>query len=113
MIIIKKYLYNYIDNIDKVLESKNINYDEVKNNLLIKINFFQHERLVNLLIVLFYFVFTIMFICLSTTMPLFLIISVLLLLFLIFYVINYFKIESGVQYLYMQYDKLMKLCNKL
>ena len=108
----KKELYYYIDKIDILLkDNKKIDENIIKNHL-IKINFFQHERLVNLLIVLFYFVFTIMFICLSTTMPLFLIISVLLLLFLIFYVINYFKIESGVHYLYIQYDKLMKLCKK-
>ena len=99
---------------DKLLKNKgnNIDYEEVKNNFLVKINFFQYERFVSLLVVLFYFLFTIMFICLSTMIPLFLIISVILLVLLIFYVINYFKIESGVQYLYIQYDKIIKNINK-
>ena len=39
---------------------------------------------------------------------LFLIIGFILMIFVIFYIIHYFKLENGVQYLYKQYDKMNK-----
>jgi hypothetical protein len=42
----KKYLYDYINEIDKLLsDNKKINEETIKNHL-IKISFFQHERLI-------------------------------------------------------------------
>ena len=38
----------------------------------------------------------------------FLIIGFILMIFVIFYIIHYFKLENGVQYLYKQYDKMNK-----
>ena len=50
----KKYLYDYIKEIDKLLDSnKDIKDDLIKKHL-IKIDFFQHERLIHLLVTLFY-----------------------------------------------------------
>ena len=43
----KKYLYDYIKSIDKILEKKEINDNIIKEHL-IKIGFFQHERLIHL-----------------------------------------------------------------
>ena len=49
----KKYLYDYIKEIDELLKTKKINEDIIHNHL-IKIKFFQHERLIHLLVTLFY-----------------------------------------------------------
>ena len=109
----KMYLYDYIDYVDDILKnSKRINYKKLKNDYLIKINFFQHERLIHLLVTLFYALFTIIFVFLSVKFWLFSVITIALLIFLLFYVIHYFRLENGVQYLYKQYDAIVKECEK-
>ena len=50
----KDYLYNYIKGIDLLINSNKKIDDDTINNHLIKISFFQHERLIHLLVTLFY-----------------------------------------------------------
>ena len=103
----KKYLYDYIKYVDNCLES-NTNLENLKKEHLIKIQFFQHERLIHLIVTLFYVMFMIIFISLSKLFIGFLIVGLILLVFVLFYVIHYFRLENGVQYLYKQYDKMIK-----
>ena len=105
----KNYIQSYINYVDDILNNNNkINYKKLKEEHLIKISFFQHERIVHLLVTLFYALFSILFIFLSIKFIVFLFISVLLLIFLIFYVVYYFWLENNVQYLYRQYDEIDK-----
>lgn len=105
----KKYLYDYIKKIDKIIEKdKNVS-DEVIKEHLIKINFFQHERLIHLLVTLFYGLLVLVFIAFTAIWIWFLIIVFMLIIFLLFYIIHYFRLENGVQYLYKQYDELLKI----
>lgn len=105
----KKYLMSYIEEIDNLLtKNKNIDYEKLCNDHLIKISFFQHERLIHLLVTLFYALFTFIFIFLAFVFPLFAIIAFILIIFLIFYVVHYFRLENGVQYMYKQYDIMKK-----
>ena len=102
----KKYLYNYIKEIDELLDSnKKISNDTIENHL-IKISFFQHERLIHLLVTLFYALLFILFGALCFVHYMFVIIVAPILIFLICYIIHYFHLENGVQYLYKQYDKM-------
>ena len=103
----KKYLYEYIKEIDDKISNKKIN-KEVIDNHLIKIGFFQHERLIHLLVTLFYAIIYLVFTALGFVHYLFFIIAAMLLVFLICYIIHYFHLENGVQYLYKQYDKMIK-----
>lgn len=104
----KIYLEEYISYIDDILKNnKRVNYKKLKSDHLIKISFFQHERLIHLLVTLFYALFIILFIFLSIKFWMFTVISIALLIFLIFYVIHYFRLENGVQYLYKQYDEIV------
>ena len=103
----KKYLYEYIKEIDDKISNKKIN-KEVIDNHLIKIGFFQHERLIHLLVTLFYAIIYLVFMALGFVHYLFFIIAAMLLVFLICYIIHYFHLENGVQYLYKQYDKMIK-----
>lgn len=106
----KKYLYDYIKEIDDLIESGSINnIEEVKKEHLIKIQFFQHERFIHLIVTLFYFIFMLIFFAFASLFWLFMIIGFILLIFVIFYVIHYFNLENGVQYLYVQYDKLNQI----
>ena len=102
----KKSVEEYIKYIDDKINDIKTNYKELINDHLIKISFYQHERLIHLLVTLFYALFLIAFIALSYLNNLFVIIFFILLIFLIFYVKHYFFLENSVQYMYKQYDKI-------
>ena len=119
----KKYLYDYIASIDKLINSKASVTKKIVEEHLTKIQFFQHERLIHLLVTLFYWVFMLIFMGLGTIFIGFFLIGlillifvfnyykifmVILLIFVLCYVIHYFRLENGVQYLYKQYDKLQQ-----
>lgn len=109
----KKYLYDYIKNIDLILkENKKVDYKKLKEEHLIKIKFFQHERLIHLIVTLFYALFNfLVFSFIKIFLP-FIFIALILLIFLIFYVVHYFRLENGVQYLYKQYDLINERIKK-
>jgi hypothetical protein len=104
----KKYLYNYIKEIDDLINSNKKISKDVVDNHLIKINFFQHERLIHLLVTLFYAILYLIFMALCLVHCIFILITLILLVFLICYIIHYFHLENGVQYLYKQYDLIVK-----
>lgn len=107
----REYLGDYVKEIDKKIKDKNITDKDIKNHL-IKIKFFQHERLIHLLVTLFYGVFVFLAVIISFKTWLFLIILYLALIVLIFYVRHYFFLENHVQYLYKQYDKMKNIINQ-
>ncbi|MFR5857271.1 MAG: hypothetical protein ACLUFU_05620 [Bacilli bacterium] len=94
-------MIKYIDEFIKNIENKNIEKEEI----LIKINFFQHERLIHLIITLFYAIISLIFLALVSISYIFIIPTIPLFIFLIFYIIHYFKLENRVQHLYKLYDK--------
>ena len=104
----KKYLNDYIDYVDKCIEEKKVN-EEFKKEHLVKIDFFKHERLIHLLVTLFYALYVFIALYFSIRYPAFLIIFFLFLIILLFYVIHYFRLENGVQYLYKEYDKICEI----
>ena len=109
----KKYLYDYINEIDEILDNnKKISELTIKKHL-IKIEFFQHERFIHLIVTMFYALFSIAFLAFGFVHYIFVFLALILIIFLIFYVIHYFRLENGVQYLYKQYDKMIEGKNKL
>ena len=98
----KKYLYSYIKYVEA--NKKKIN----DCDMIIKINFFQHERLIHLIITLFYCLMFLIFLVLITLSYVFIIPAALLMIFLICYIIHYFLLENGIQYLYKLYDEVVK-----
>ena len=102
------YIYNYIKEIDALLKSKKkITKSDIDNHL-IKIQFFQHERLIHLIVTLFYAIIFLLFMGLGFVHYIFFTIVIILLVFLILYIIHYFALENAVQYLYTQYDKMLE-----
>ena len=69
----REYLQNYINEIDKKIKMKQIETQDIENHQ-IKIKFFQHERLIHLLVTLFYGLFLLISTIISIKTPLFLII---------------------------------------
>ena len=107
----KKYLQEYIKEVDnKIEKGSKKELEELKETHLIKIGFFQHERFIHLMVTLFYALFMVIIGALSLVNQMFLFIFLILIIFLIFYVLHYFFLENGVQYLYKQYDKIKDIC---
>ena len=109
----KKYLYDYIKEIDELLKNNKEIRDNTIKEHLIKIDFFQHERLIHLLVTLFYAIIFLIFMGLGYIFWIFLPIGFILMIFLICYVLHYFHLENGVQYLYKQYDKILEKGKKI
>ena len=103
----KKYLYDYIQEIDTLMENKKVTETIVENHL-IKIQFFQHERMIHLLVTLYYGIMFLLFSALGLLHVMFCFIAIVLFIFFVCYVIHYFRLEFGVQYLYKQYDKMIQ-----
>lgn len=104
----REYLGDYIKDVDDKIKNKNVTEKDIENHL-IKINFFQHERLIHLLVTLFYGLFLFLSVIISLKVWLFLIILYLALIVLIFYVRHYFFLENHVQYLYKEYDQMKNI----
>lgn len=105
----RKDLEEYIKHID-LIEDKNIDNNLI-NDHLIKISFFQHERLIHLIVTMFTGLFCILFFIaaiISNHIELLILFAILFILF-IPYILHYFFLENGVQKLYAQYDKLKKM----
>ena len=102
----KKYIYDYIEKIDKLLDDNPKSIEKIREEHLIKISFFQHERLIHLLVTLFYCVCMLIFMGLGVLFIGFFIIGIILMIFVLFYIIHYFRLENAVQYMYKQYDKM-------
>ena len=108
------YMKKYIEYIDSLIEKKDKKkYDEIISEHLIKISFFQHERLIHLLVTLFFAIFLFIFLGFSFFISsLCFIIVLILIICVILYVLHYYFLENSVQYMYKQYDELRKLNNK-
>lgn len=100
----RMYMNEYIKTIEK---KDNFSKDEVEE-LVLKIKFFQHERLIHLIVTFFFALFAIIFLALGMISYVFLIPFVLLIIFVIFYIFHYFYLENSVQYMYKLYDKAIQ-----
>lgn len=98
----KKYLNNYIKYVEA--NKKNIDLNELKT----KIYFFQHERLIHLIVTLFYAMLLLFFLVLISLSYVFIFPAFILTIFVICYIVHYFFLENGVQYLYVLYDNIKK-----
>lgn len=80
---------------------------------LVQISFFQHERLIHLLVTLCFAIMTVgTFLVIAVTGYIYLTaLFVLLMVLLVPYVWHYFVLENGVQEMYRQYDEMKSKSN--
>ena len=107
---------NYINHIDNLLEADDNNTDwdnEIKKHLIM-ISFFSHERLIHLIVTALFAIITIIvFLHLLTNFTITIcILMALLLILLIPYIKHYYLLENSVQYMYEQYNNMLKKCAK-
>ena len=100
----KKYIQNYIKDIESKLKKEITNKDieELKD----KISFFSHERIVHMFIMLFCLFALLIFILLCLQNTMFLLPTIIMIILNIFYILHYYFLENSVQYLYKLYDKM-------
>lgn len=89
---------------------------QMADELLVQIQFFQHERLVHLIVTVTFAILTLLSIlgCLLAPQPPMFVLVALLLVLLAPYIRHYYILENGVQKLYVCYDRLAEtwICSK-
>ena len=98
-------LKNYLTEIDKILsENKIKNKDEILENHLHQISFFQHERFVHLIVTVFVGICTTLFLLFGILLSNIYVLLLFGLTFILFvpYIFHYYFLENGVQKLYHQ-----------
>lgn len=103
----KEKIEEYLKQINKVKASE---HERLKEDLLIHISFYQHERLIHLLVTITFALLTFFSLYFLVIMPS-IAIGILFVIFLImlaFYIKHYYFLENNVQKLYKIYDDLTK-----
>ena len=109
----KKLIINYRLKIDNLLANPDkISKEEWKKILqehLTQIAFFQHERLVHLIVTVTFAILTMMSIIASIMIsnPMLLVLTLLFLVLLVPYIMHYYTLENEVQKMYNQYDEIL------
>ena len=111
----EKRILAYRKRIDELLKKEDADWAKVLEEHLVQVAFFQHERLIHLIVTVLFAVLEIMSI-LGTVILSALekgnialaIMTILLLVLLIPYIRHYYILENEVQKMYTQYDELLK-----
>ena len=107
----KKSILSYVKEVDDLLKSKRIeNINEVIENHLIKISFYQHERLIHLIVTVLFALLSIITFLYTVSNPTLgtILLTFMFILLLVPYILHYYYLENNVQKMYLQYDLLKK-----
>lgn len=104
----KKRILDYKKRIDALIneDSPNTNWQKVLEEHLIQISFFQHERLIHLIVTVLFALMAIITIGIGViaNYPYMFLGTLMLLVLLIPYISHYYLLENEVQHMYEQYD---------
>ena len=107
----EKRLKEYLERMEQMEFDKLTNEQrgQMAGELLVQIGFFQHERLVHLIVTITFALLTMMSVlaALALVQPGLFLLTVLLVVLLVPYIRHYYILENGVQKLYTYYDKLV------
>lgn len=110
---VRKRLIEYRKRIDELLAAPpdGVDWDDVIQEHLVQISFFQHERLIHLLVTLAFALMELSSAVAAaiTLHPLAAALMLLLLVLLVPYIVHYYFLENETQKLYAQYDRLLAL----
>ncbi|MGN0402074.1 MAG: hypothetical protein ACI4HQ_07430 [Acetatifactor sp.] len=108
----KKQIQNYLNEILSLLQNTdtNVNWNDVAKEHLIKICFYQHERLIHLIVTVLFALLEV--ICVVATIITgyveMLLLCGTIMILLIPYIGHYYFLENSVQKLYLIYDEILK-----
>ena len=106
----EKRILNYRKYIDELLMRSDLDWEAVIREHLIQISFFQHERLIHLIVTITFAILEVIVIglCVVSFTPGVGLLAIVLLILLIPYVRHYYILENEVQKMYWQYDKMVE-----
>lgn len=109
----EKRIKCYLAWIDKQLEKQkdtDVNWQAEIDKHLVQISFFQHERLIHLIVTVVFALLEMMsFLCLLFVFtPGMMALTLLILVLLIPYIRHYYILENSVQKMYRQYDEMLR-----
>lgn len=114
----EKRILAYRKRIDELLKREEADWAKILEEHLTQIAFFQHERLVHLIVTVLFAVLEIMSILGTVILSAMengnialSIMTILLLVLLVPYIRHYYILENEVQKMYVQYDELLKKIN--
>lgn len=117
----ERRILTYRRYIDELLKQENVpekEWEKLRKEHLVQVEFFQHERLVHLIVVVIFAFMTIMSMCMAFGLMAagveggvgWLVLVGTFLILLIPYVRHYYILENEVQAMYRQYDALTEKC---
>lgn len=103
-------ILNYRKYIDGLIQQDDLDWDAVIREHLIQISFFQHERLIHLIVTVTFALLEVIVIALSVTAFTIAVglLAIALLVLLIPYIRHYYILENEVQKMYGQYDRMVE-----
>lgn len=104
----KNEIKEYKSYIIQKAEENDADTDKIAEQMLIRIGFYQHERLIHLIVTIGFAIMFLLSLLLTGINVSFLALSALLLLLLIPYIGHYYFLENSVQELYRVYYKITK-----
>lgn len=107
----KKRIIGYRERIDALLANapKGTDWNAVMREHLTQVSFFQHERLIHLIVTVTFAILTLIALavyCIAEYIPM-LALIVLLIVLLVPYIGHYYTLENEVQKMYAQYDAIL------
>ena len=114
----KKRIISYRLKVDSILSNPGSippeRWTEILQEHLVQIGFFQHERLIHLIVTVTFAILTLMsFVAsLGVGMPALLALTLLFVVLLIPYIMHYYTLENEVQKMYVQYDRILEQIHK-
>lgn len=113
----KKRILDYYNRIQKLLEedSPDTDWNLVLKEHLVQVQFFQHERLIHLIVTMLFalalfMVMIMMYINFNVSVVL---LGLAILVLLVPYIMHYYLLENTTQKMYDQYDKIWEKVKKL
>lgn len=107
-----KRIKDYKKMIDELLKKElpAEEWERIRAEHLIQVGFFQHERLIHLLVTLAFAIISMMtfFVCIMSFQLMLGLLLVALLCLLVPYIRHYYLLENEVQAMYEQYDEMVK-----
>lgn len=118
----KNRILTYRKYIDSLLQSEeDCDWKYIKQEHLTQVTFFQHERLVHLIVTITFAILELLTVCAyvivgaidsALSMPL-LVLAIAILILLVPYIKHYYLLENEVQKMYKQYDRICEKERKL
>ena len=111
----KKRITEYRKRVDRLLaDEEEKTYEDLEEHL-VQIGFFQHERLIHLIVTVTFAVITVLslFAPLLTGIMTLYGFTMLLLVLLVPYIFHYYTLENETQKMYAQYDEIIKHTKKV